>query len=138
MIFNDNEISLIRFEPTSVIAHKEDLINGEIGVQELANAQREDLKMQISAALSQKRIYLNAQTKERIATIYQSFSAKMFERIKDAVQMYSKGLKEANNAPNELSKQRLIDYADQKFKKDCDLIQDLVDHFLLDVYSDLR
>ncbi|GBL11552.1 MAG: hypothetical protein IM473_01700 [Microcystis sp. M015S2] len=138
MLFNNSEISLVRFEPTSITTHKEELLNGEIDAQELAKAQREDLKMQIAAALSQKRIYLNAQTKERIATIYQSFSAKMFERIKDAVQMYSRGLKEADNAPNELSKQKLIDYADQKFKKDCDLIQDLVDHFLLDVYSDLR
>ena len=138
MLFNNSEISLVRFEPTSITTHKEELLNGEIDAQELAKAQREDLKMQIAAALSQKRIYLNAQTKERIATIYQSFSAKMFERIKDAVQMYSRGLKEAENAPNELSKQKLIDYADQKFKKDCDLIQDLVDHFLLDVYSDLR
>ncbi|CCI17465.1 hypothetical protein MICAF_2830027 [Microcystis aeruginosa PCC 9807] len=138
MLFNNSEISLVRFEPTSITTHKEELLNGEIDAQELAKAQREDLKMQIAAALSQKRIYLNAQTKERIATIYQSFSAKMFEQIKDAVQMYSRGLKEADNAPNELSKQKLIDYADQKFKKDCDLIQDLVDHFLLDVYSDLR
>lgn len=138
MLFNNSEISLVRFEPTSIMDRKEELVNGEIDIQELAKAQREDLKMQISAALSQKRIYLNAQTKERIATIYQSFSAKMFDRVKDAVQMYSKGLKEADNAPNELSKQKLIDYADQKFKKDCDLIQDLVDHFLSDVYSDLR
>jgi hypothetical protein len=76
MLFNNSEISLVRFEPTSITTHKEELLNGEIDAQELAKAQREDLKMQIAAALSQKRIYLNAQTKERIATIYQSFSSR--------------------------------------------------------------
>ena len=100
-------------------------------------AKEQELEMQIAAALSQKRIVLDAQTKEHIARIYEQFSVAMNERINKAVEFYLQGLQSAENIPNEQAKQKLISYAENKFQQDFDLIQDLIKDLLRKIYSGL-
>ena len=103
----------------------------------ICEAKEKELQMQIAAALSQKRIVLDAQTKERIAGVYQEFSVTMNDCLNEAVRLYLKSLKDAEIVSNKLAKQKLINYAEQKFNQDCDLIQDLVNNFLKNIYAHL-
>ena len=103
----------------------------------ICEAKEQELQMQIASALSQKRIIFDAQTKERITKVYQEFSDTMNDRLKNSVQMYLQSIKEAELVPNEVAKQQVINYAEQKFKKDFKLIEDLVDDLLQKFYTDL-
>jgi len=104
---------------------------------QMCAAKEQELEMQIAAALSQKRIVLDAQTKEDIARIYEQFSVTMYERVKKAVELYLQGLQDAENLPNEKAKQELISYAEKKIQQDFDLIQDLIKDLLRKIYGDL-
>ncbi len=104
----------------------------------MCEAKEKELQMQIASALSQKRVTLDLQTKQCIAENYQRFSVTINDRLAEAVNLYLKGLKDAELIPNEKAKQKLIDYAEQKFEQDCQLMEDLVADFLKNVYADLE
>ncbi|GGA04040.1 hypothetical protein CYANOKiyG1_16290 [Okeania sp. KiyG1] len=100
-------------------------------------AKEQELEMQIAAALSRKRIVLDAQTKEHIARIYEQFSVTMDGRIKEAFKRYLEGLQYAETLPNEQAKQTAISIVEKKIKQDLDLIQYLIDDLLGKIYSGL-
>jgi hypothetical protein len=137
MLFNDNDFSLIRFDPTSITSRQDDLVSGDVEIQELAEAKREELKLQIATALSQRKLILDARMKKNVAKEYESFSADMFDRIKTAIKLYSDGLKEAEKAPNEPSKRMAIEMAEAELKRKCEFIEDLSKSFLQNIYIEV-
>ena len=108
----------------------------EIGFA-ICEAKKQDIQMQIAAALSQKQVILDTETKERISEIYQNFGRVMNDRISEAVEIYLEGLRQAEAVTNTRAKQRLLDYAERKFEQDCGLIEDLANDVLQNIYADL-
>ncbi len=108
----------------------------EIGFA-ICEAKKQEIQMQIAAALSQQQVILDTQTKERISEIYQNFGRVMNDRISEAVEIYLEGLRQAEAVTNTRAKQRLLDYAERKFDQDCGLIENLANDVLQNIYADL-
>ena len=108
----------------------------EIGTA-ICEAKKQDIKIQIAAALAQKRVILDTQTKDKVSEIYQNFSQTMSDRLKPAVQIYLDGLKQAEVIPSDRAREKLIDYSQRKFEQDCNLIEDLANDVLQNIYTSL-
>jgi hypothetical protein len=109
----------------------------EIG-SAICEAKKQDIQMQIASALAQKQVILDTQTKERISEIYQNYGRVMNDRIREAVQVYLDGLRQAESISNSRARQRLLEYTEQKFEQDCSLIEDLANDVLRNIYADLE
>ena len=109
----------------------------EIGAA-ICEAKKQDIQMQIAAGLAQKRVILDAQTKTRISEIYHQFGLQMNDRLGEAVQVYLDGLRQAEVVSNSQARERLLDYTQRKFEQDCNLIEDLANDVLQNIYADLQ
>lgn len=109
----------------------------EIGAA-ICEAKKQDIQMQIAAGLAQKQVILDAQTKTRISEIYHQFGLQMNDRLGEAVQVYLDGLRQAEAVSNPKAKERLLDYTQRKFEQDCNLIEDLANDVLQNIYADLQ
>jgi len=108
----------------------------EIGFA-ICEAKKQEIQMQIAAALSQRQVILDTQTKERISEIYQNFGRVMNDRISEAVEIYLEVLRQAEAVTNTRAKQQLLNYAERKFEQDCKFIEDLANNVLQNIYADL-
>ena len=62
----------------------------------------------------------------------------MSDRISEAVQVYLDGLRQAEAVSNSKARERILEYAERKFEQDCNLIEDLANDVLQNIYADLQ
>ncbi|MEO0845741.1 MAG: hypothetical protein AAFY50_04865 [Cyanobacteria bacterium J06648_1] len=104
----------------------------------ICNAKKQDIQMQIAAALSQRKVVLDTQSKAYISEVYQNFGRQMNAHINEAVNMYLEGIRQSESASDALVKKRLREYAENKFKQDFDLVEDLAKDALRNIYAGLN
>jgi hypothetical protein len=105
--------------PTHFLEKLEAITKHEMNIgRAICRAKEEELDMRIAASLTQKRITLDAQTKEVISQVYQNFSEIMRERLKKATNLFIE--------------------AERKFIQDCKFIQKLSDDLLKKIYVSLN
>ena len=104
----------------------------------ICEAKKKDIQMQIAAGLAQKKVILDTQTKAKIGEIYHQFSQQMSDRLTDAVKLYLDGIKQAEAIPHPPAREKVLDYTQRKFQQDCQLIEDLANKVLQNIYADLK
>lgn len=93
---------------------------------------------EIIDTMSDKNNIPDAQTKTRISEIYHQFGLQMNDHLGEAVQVYLDGLRQAEAVSNPEARERLLDYTHRKFEQDCNLIEDLANDVLQNIYAELQ
>ena len=104
----------------------------------ICEVKKQDIQMQIAAALAQRKVVLDTQSKAYISEIYQGFGKQMNAHITEAVNMYLEGIRQSESISDPLVKNRLREYAEKKIKQDFDLVEDLAKDALQNIYAGLN
>lgn len=128
--------SLIQINNSLLSMDKEQLItqNPEL----VAQAQQEELKMQIASALTKRKITINQNTYETISRIYGQFHSKIYGDLKSAVDSYIRNIKQAESISDDFAKNMLIEEANRQLKSHYDLIQTLANKLLQTIDDELN
>ena len=104
----------------------------------ICEVKKQDIQMQIAAALAQRKVVLDTQSKAYIGEIYQGFGKQMNAHITEAVNMYLEGIRQSESISDSLVKNRLREYAEKKIKQDFNLVEDLAKDALQNIYAGLN